>query len=580
VTPAPDIDALFAAALAARERAYAPYSGYRVGAALADESGRVFAGCNVENAAYPVGTCAEAGAIAAMAAGGGRRIATILVVADGPALVAPCGACRQRIREFAGDDALVHLADPGGVRRTRRSASCCRSPSGPTTSPGRARGDDLPAPGGDPPKARRRRSGRERDRGLHRRPDAGRVTDAQAAALAMAIVWRGLGMAECVRLTRAMTRSGTVLSWDLPGPVLDKHSTGGVGDTVSLALAPAVAACGGYVPMISGRGLGHTGGTLDKLDAVPGYRSQPDLASFRKVVGEVGCAVIGQTIELAPADQRLYAIRDVTGTVESIDLITASILSKKLAAGLDGLVMDVKVGSGAFMARMPDALALAERIGTVANGAGLPTTALITDMDAPLASAAGNAVEVAYAADYLTGRRRETRFHEVTVALGAEMLRLGSLAAQRRGGAPADGGRGRERPRRGALGPHGRGARWPADLVEHPARHLATAPSFAPSSRLRPAASRRSTPGRSGSPWWRSAADGPGRRTRSIPAVGLTDLAAIGEAVGEGAPLATIIARAEASAKAANRGGAARLFGRRARAAPNPSSANAGRPPS
>ena len=258
---------------------------------------------------------------------------------------------------------------------------------------------------------------------------AGRVTEGQAASFAMAIFFRGLTVPERVALTRAMMNSGTVLTWDLPGPVLDKHSTGGVGDTVSLALGPAVAACGGYVPMISGRGLGHTGGTLDKFDSIPGYVTQPDLDTFRRVTREVGCAIIGQTADLAPADKRLYAIRDVTATVESIDLITASILSKKLSAGLQGLVMDVKFGSGAFMDNAEDARKLAESLVLVANGAGLPTSALLTDMNEPLASAAGNAVEMAYAVEYLTGRRREKRFHEVTVELSAEMLLLGKLAA-------------------------------------------------------------------------------------------------------------------------------------------------------
>src|SRR5215203_4904166 len=248
----------------------------------------------------------------------------------------------------------------------------------------------------------------------------GRVSEGQAAAFAMAVFFRGLSVPERVALTHAMTLSGEVLSWELPGPVLDKHSSGGVGDTVSLALAPAVAACGGFVPMISGRGLGHTGGTLDKLDSIPGYASQPDIDAFRRVTREVGCAIIGQTADLAPADKRLYAIRDVTATVESIDLITASILSKKLAAGLQGLVMDVKFGSGAFMSDLDDARALAQSLVLVANGAGLPTSALLTDMNEPLASTAGNAVEVAYAIDYLTGRKREARFHEVTVELSAE----------------------------------------------------------------------------------------------------------------------------------------------------------------
>jgi thymidine phosphorylase len=211
----------------------------------------------------------------------------------------------------------------------------------------------------------------------------GRVTEGQAAAFAMAVFFQKLSLPERVALTEALMRSGTVLEWDLPGPVLDKHSTGGVGDAVSLALAPMVAACGGYVPMITGRGLGHTGGTLDKLASIPGYDVRPDLDRFRRVTTEVGCCVIGQTPDLAPADARLYAIRDVTGTVESLDLITASILSKKLAAGLDGLVMDVKVGSGAFMETLDAARGLGEAIVGVAGGAGLNTVALVTDMDSP-----------------------------------------------------------------------------------------------------------------------------------------------------------------------------------------------------
>lgn len=303
-----------------------------------------------------------------------------------------------------------------------------------------------------------------------------RVTEGQAAAFAMAVFFRGLALDERVALTRAMRDSGTVLTWDLPGPVLDKHSTGGVGDTVSLVLAPMVAACGGYVPMISGRGLGHTGGTLDKLASIPGYDVAPGLDRFRAVVREVGCAIIGQTADLAPADRRLYAIRDVTGTVESLDLITASILSKKLAAGLGGLVMDVKAGSGAFMARNEDARALAESIVIVANAAGLPTRALLTDMDAPLASSAGNAVEVNYAVDYVTGRAREPRFHAVTMALCAEMLLLGGLAsdgadAQARLQAALDTGAAGEALSRmvAALG-------GPGDLLEAPERHLPAAP--------------------------------------------------------------------------------------------------------
>ncbi len=261
---------------------------------------------------------------------------------------------------------------------------------------------------------------------------SGAVTEGQAAAFAMAVFFRGMNLEERVHLTRAMTRSGVALDWreaDLPGPVVDKHSTGGVGDNVSLMLAPMLAACGAFVPMISGRGLGHTGGTLDKLDSIPGYVSQPDLELFRRVVAQAGCAIIGQTADLAPADRRLYAIRDVTATVELIALITASILSKKLAAGLQALVMDVKTGSGAFMPTFEGARDLAQSIAGVANGAGLPTIALITDMNEPLASAAGNSVEVLNAVDYLTGARRDARLHAVTLALGAELLTLSGLAS-------------------------------------------------------------------------------------------------------------------------------------------------------
>jgi thymidine phosphorylase len=262
---------------------------------------------------------------------------------------------------------------------------------------------------------------------------SGAVSESQAAAFAMAVVFNGMSLDERIALTRAMTLSGETLDWrapDLPGPILDKHSTGGVGDNVSLMLAPMLAACGAFVPMISGRGLGHTGGTLDKLDSIPGYVTQPDLITFKRSVREVVCAIIDQTDALAPADRRLYAIRDVTATVESIALITASILSKKLAAGLEGLVMDVKTGSGAFTRTLESARELAESIATVATGAGLPTVSLITDMNEPLASAAGNAVEVRNAVDFLFGRRRDERPHRVTLALGGELLALAGLAKE------------------------------------------------------------------------------------------------------------------------------------------------------
>lgn len=257
----------------------------------------------------------------------------------------------------------------------------------------------------------------------------GTVSEGQIAAFGMAIFFNGMNRNEAVALTLAMRDSGDVLDWsELPGPVTDKHSTGGVGDNVSLMLAPIVAACGAYVPMISGRGLGHTGGTLDKMDSIPGYASQPDLALFRRTVRETGCAIIGQTADLAPADKRFYGVRDVTATVESVPLITASILSKKLAAGLQSLVLDVKIGNGAFMESARDAAALATSLVEVANGAGLKTTALITGMNEPLASSAGNAVEVASAVDFLTGRFRDPRLEQVTLALAAEMLVSAGIA--------------------------------------------------------------------------------------------------------------------------------------------------------
>lgn len=249
------------------------------------------------------------------------------------------------------------------------------------------------------------------------------ISEGQVAAFAMAVFFKGMTPDEIVALTLAMRDSGDVLSWAGVGkPVADKHSTGGVGDNVSLMLAPIVAACGLAVPMISGRGLGHTGGTLDKLQSIPGYDVMPDNAIFRQTVDRAGCAIIGQTGDLAPADKRLYAIRDVTATVESIPLITASILSKKLAAGLQSLVLDVKVGNGAFMAKADDAEALARSLVRVANGAGVKTTALLTDMNEPLADCAGNAIEVQNAVDFLKGQKSGTRLEEVTLALGAEML--------------------------------------------------------------------------------------------------------------------------------------------------------------
>ena len=381
---------------------------------------------------------------------------------------------------------------------------------------------------------------------------SGNVTEGQISALAMAVFFNGMNRDEAVALTLSMRDSGDVLDWsDFDGPVVDKHSTGGVGDNVSLMLAPIVAACGAYVPMISGRGLGHTGGTLDKMDAIPGYRSQPDNALFRKTVREAGCAIIGQTTNLAPADKRFYSIRDVTGTVESIPLITASILSKKLAAGLQALVLDVKSGNGAFMSKSRDAVKLAESLVAVANGAGLKTTALITDMNEPLALAAGNAVEVRCAVDFLTGDRRDPRLLEVTLALAAEMLVSAGLAE-----APKQG----LQHARAALD-DGRAARTfgrmvhclggPVDFIERPAHYLPTAPI----TREAPSPEDGFVAGIETREIGVGVVALGGGRTKAEDAidhsVGITALQPIGAQVQRGGPLALVHARSEAEAEAA-----------------------------
>ncbi len=388
-------------------------------------------------------------------------------------------------------------------------------------------------------------------RGIH----DGNLSEGQVAAFAMTVFFRGMTVPERVALTLGLARSGIMLDWRdlaLPGPVLDKHSSGGVGDKVSLMLAPIVAACGAFVPMISGRGLGHTGGTLDKLSAISGYETQPDIDTFRRVVREVGCAVIGQTDDLAPADRRLYATRDVTGSVESIPLLVSSILSKKVAEGLDGLVMDVKCGSGAFCHTKEMAQDLARSLVDVANRAGLPTVALITDMDRVLGREVGNALEVAETVAYLTGSgAREPRLHEVTMALAGEMLVLGGLAA--------DVGEGRARAE--AVLADGRAAETfarmvsalggPGDFLEHSARYLGHAPVVKPC-----------TAERSGHVAGMDARQvgiavvelGGGRRHADDAidtSVGLTGFVDVGRHIQSGEPLCFVHAASEADADAA-----------------------------
>lgn len=309
----------------------------------------------------------------------------------------------------------------------------------------------------------------------------GSVSEGQVAAFAMAVWFNGMARDETVALTLAMRDSGDVLDWSaIDRPIADKHSTGGVGDNVSLMLAPIAAACGLAVPMISGRGLGHTGGTLDKLESIPGYTIMPSADLFRRTVKDVGCAIIGQTAALAPADKRIYAIRDVTATVDSVPLITASILSKKLAAGLQSLVLDVKVGNGAFMTDAAEAETLARSLVEVANGAGVKTSALITDMNQPLADAVGNAVEIANCVAFLKGEKAGTRLERIVLAFAAEMLVSsgleGDLAAAEAkaaqalaGGAAAD-----------VFGRMVHALGGPADFMEKAETYLVSAPVIRP----------------------------------------------------------------------------------------------------
>jgi thymidine phosphorylase len=382
----------------------------------------------------------------------------------------------------------------------------------------------------------------------------GTIGDGQAAALAMAVFFNGMDLDERVALTRAMARSGESMRWDradLHGPVVDKHSTGGVGDKVSLMLAPLVATCGAHVPMISGRGLGHTGGTLDKLESIPGYTAKPDMDLFHKVVAEVGCAIIGQTSNLAPADGRLYAIRDVTATVESIPLITASILSKKLAAGLDALVMDVKFGNGAFMSELPRAEELAHSIVSDARQAGLVTNALLTDMNQVLGRTAGNSLEVVETVDWLTGTSDDSRLTEVVIALGAEMLVVSQLAgdiedARARLIDARQSGRAAERFQQMVTALGG------PDLLNKPSGVFERAP-IVRSADVTTDGYVESVDTRAVGLAVVALGGGRVRVEDSIDhAVGLTEIAAVGERVGADRPLAVVHARTEAAAEQAS----------------------------
>ena len=379
---------------------------------------------------------------------------------------------------------------------------------------------------------------------------SGAVTDAQAGAFAMAVCLKGLDGAGRVALTTAMRDSGDVLAWDMAGPVIDKHSTGGVGDCVSLILDPMLAACGAHVPMISGRGLGHTGGTLDKLEAIPGVCVDVTEARLRAIVAEVGCAIVGATARIAPADRRLYAVRDVTATVDSIELITASILAKKLAAGLGALVLDVKVGSGAFMKTRDDATSLARALVETARGAGCPTVAILSDMSQPLAPALGNATELALCMEVLSGHPEAApRLVALSLALGCEALALaGWPEAKARAALErtlADGSALDRFARMiAALG-------GPPDMDKDWRTHLPQAPVTLPV----PAKTAGHVAAIDGEALGLAVvALGGGRQRegdRIDPAVGLSEIPDLGTAVAAGDPLCLVQARTRAAAEAA-----------------------------
>lgn len=380
---------------------------------------------------------------------------------------------------------------------------------------------------------------------------SGEVDDAQAGAFAMGICRNPLSVDQRVALTLAMRDTGEVLRWDLPGPVVDKHSTGGVGDCISLTLGPAIAALGAYIPMLSGRGLGHTGGTLDKLEAIPGLSTEMDGESFQRIVAETGCALVAASSGIAPADRKLYAIRDVTSTVESVDLITASILSKKLAGGVGPLVLDVKTGSGAFMKTMADSEALAQSLVSTANGAAGPAAGLITDMSQPSVPSVGNALEIMEVMEALTEPDEGSAIAILTAELGGELLRLAGMAEHRGEGAEQvmdalRSGAAAERFGRMVAAKGG-----PVDFVERWRDRLPAAPVV-----------REVRAPRAG---FVAAMDGHtlgmavvhlgGGRLRAgeriDPSVGLSDVAMIGDELAAGDPLAIVHAATEAEADAA-----------------------------
>ena len=421
--------ALREAAGEALRRAHAPYSCFPVGAALGTEEGEIVSGCNVENASLGLGICAERVALFACLARGLTPGPWVAVVTGTPEPTPPCGACRQALRELAPRTGVISFAAGGRWRSWLPEQMLPCSTAG------------GPAPDWEPREviARKRDGGALATLEITRFVQGlltGEVEAHQMSAFMMAVFLRGMDRREIEDLTRAMASTGGRLDLaGIPGPKIDKHSTGGVGDKVSLPLVPLALAAGIRVPMISGRGLGHTGGTLDKLEAIPGYRVALASARLRELVASPGAFVAGQTAELAPADRIMYALRDVSATVASVPLIVGSILSKKISAGLDGLVLDVKFGRGAFMPDRDAAHALARTLVEVAGALGLPAVALLTRMDEPIGFTVGNALEVEESLAFLAGEARAADLEELTLALGGLMAALGGRAPTMAAGA-------------------------------------------------------------------------------------------------------------------------------------------------
>lgn len=411
------------AAWEAQRRAYAPYSNFQVGAALETQDGQIMQGGNVENASLSLGICAERVALFQAISNGLKPGPRLVVATATDTPTPPCGACREVLRELAPNTEVVSVA-ASGERKQWAAGELLPPPMSRSTA----------AKAGPRATIMRKRDGNElAGEELHEFITglvSGDVTPYQMTAFMMAVYLKGMSAREIRDLTASMLASGTRLDFShLAGPKIDKHSTGGVGDRISIPLFPLALAAGLQVPMISGRGLGHTGGTLDKLDSIPGYRTQLPIESLQDLVPRLGGFIAGQTSELVPADKIMYALRDVTGTVSTIPLIVGSILSKKLAAGLTGLVLDVKYGRGAFMSDLDQAEQLARALVTTAGDLKLPAVALLTCMDEPIGETVGNALEIQESMRLLTEKSPAEDFRLLTNALTGLMTTLGGITA-------------------------------------------------------------------------------------------------------------------------------------------------------